>query len=143
MGTYLDVDLENVEVGFKLPPAGDYKATIEGFEIRNTGEGDARTMKDVQFNYLLVEGHEDGQGLTIKDFIDPKSDMGLKKLKAMCQACGIEHTKGRLELDKFSGQSVKLTVVHKKGKNEGSMFANISRISPLEVPESASSDDDE
>lgn len=143
MGTYLDVDLENVEVGFKLPPAGDYKATIESFDIRHAGEGDARKLKDVQFNYLLIEGHEDGQGLTIKDFIDPASDMGKKKLKALCIACGITHEKGRLELDKFTGQSVKLTVVHKKGKNEGSMFANVNRVSPLEVPESASSDDDE
>ena len=131
MAEYIEVDLESVDLSFKLPPIGDYKAAIDSLEvIRN----DDRTIKHVKVTLVLLEGPEDGIGMKLNDNQDPNHEMGRKKMKQMALACGVPFDSHKIDIEPFLGQQCGVKIVHKSGKDKETMFANVSKFFPIEPP---------
>lgn len=132
MATYLDVNLADVDLSFKLPPVGDYIAKIDGYEIRPTQ--DNKGVRDVKFDFLLIEGNPEGVGMKVNEFPDPKSDMGQKRLRMMADAVTVPYDRQHIDLDLFLGRLIQLSIIHKPGKNADAMFANIKTFGPPPKP---------
>lgn len=123
MAEYINVDLTNVDLSFKLPPAGDYLARIENYEVRRNTDN---SLKDVAFKFMLLEGPAEGIGLTVTDFQNPNEEMGKKKMRSMAEVCKVAFDASRIDIQPFVGQKLKVKIIQKPGKTEGVVFANIA-----------------
>jgi len=123
MPTWLDVDLEDVDLSYKLPPVGKYTALVQSYEIRHTDEG---TTRDILFKFTLLSGEDDGVGMVIRDYFNMNNEIGLKKLKQLAIACGVPFDATRIDLELFLNRQVVIKIIHKPAKEGDKIYANIS-----------------
>lgn len=131
MADIIDVNLVDVDLSYRLPPPGDYTTCIDSYLPETNTNG---SLKDIKWEFTLLKGPEEGVGLKLFDRQDPNHEIGKKKMKQMALACGVEFTTKGIDLSAFIGRSLKIRVVHKPGKEEGQIFANISKFLELEPP---------
>jgi hypothetical protein len=131
MADYVDINLEEVDLSYKMPPPGEYKAAIDNYEFVTNADG---SLKWIAFAFILLEGIEAGIGMTVKDNQDPNKDIGKKKMKMMALACHVPFSNQRIDLEPFLGQQLGVKIVHKPGKDKETMFANISKFFELAPP---------
>lgn len=125
MPEYIDVDLTNVDTSYQNPPIGDYLAQIEGYAVRYNPD---KTLRDIQFKFKLLEGDPEGVGKPLNDFQNPNDEMGKKKMRIMADVCKITYDAKRIDIQPYIGQKLGVTVIHKPGNTEGTVFANISKF---------------
>ncbi len=131
MADYIEVNLEEVDLSFRLPPVGDYLGGIDTYELRRNEDG---TLKDVQFSLTLLAGPAEGIGMKVKDNQDPNHEMGKKKMKMLALACGVPFDAQKINLEPFIGQQTGIRIVHRPGKDKETMFANVSKYFPAVIP---------
>jgi len=125
MPEYIDVDLTVVDASYKNPPIGDYLAQIESYEVRYNNAD--KTLRDIHFKFKILEGNAEGVGLPLSDYQNPNEDMGRIKMKNMADVCKLPYDARRIDIQPYVGQKLGVTVIHKPGRDAGTVFANISK----------------
>lgn len=125
MPDYIEIDLESVDLSYPIPPAGDYLASIEKYTIETKDDG---SLKWILFEFMLLQGPEEGIGMKVQDRHDLNNDIGKKKMKQMALAADVPFDSKRIDLEPFSGRQVGVKIVIKPSKNDPDQkFANISK----------------
>jgi len=128
---YIEINLVDVDLTYKLAPVGDYHASIDTYEFVSKDDGSLRYIK---FSFTLIQGIEDGIGMVIVDNIDPNHEVGQKKLKMLAIASNVPFDRQRIDLQPFLGQMIGVKLVHKSGKTADTVFCNISKYYALDSP---------
>lgn len=131
MSEFIDINLVEVDLSYKLPPVGDYLSSIESYEILRN---DDASLKGIKFTFLLLSGIEEGIGMKINDLQDPNNEIGKKKMKMMALACGVPFSTQNIDIEQFLGQHCGIKIIHRPGKDKETMFANISKFFAIEIP---------